>query len=68
MMHEKVSALVFYIHFDFYKPIFTVYDTLFKSTADIFKQFLESEAASMSSIYQHVLECGFGVWGLSLRA
>ena len=40
----------------------SVYDTLFKSTAEIFKQFLASEAASMSSIYQHVLE-----WLLRLR-
>jgi hypothetical protein len=49
-------------HF-FGKPItFAVYDTLFRSTAEIFKQFLASEAASMSSIYQHVLE-----WLLRLR-
>lgn len=42
--------------------LLAVYDTLFKSTAEIFKQFLASEAASMSSIYQHVLE-----WLLRLR-
>ncbi len=39
-----------------------MYDALFKSTAEIFKQFLASEASSMSSIYQHVLE-----WLLRLR-
>ena len=39
-----------------------IYDTLFQSTAEIFKQFLASEAASMSSVYQHVLE-----WLLRLR-
>jgi hypothetical protein len=41
---------------------FSVYETLFKSTAEIFKHFLASEAASISSIYQHVLE-----WLLRLR-
>ena len=59
MMHEKVGMLIFFVFISLFIYPIPVYDTLFKSTSDIFKQFMESEAASMSSIYQHVLECKF---------
>ena len=59
---EGKDSAITVSHFCCKPNTFAVYDTLFKSTAEIFKQFLASESASMSSIYQHVLE-----WLLRLR-